>query len=78
MSTISPSGSSAATARHYLMVLRCDDRPGIVHRVTGAVLEVDGNIIENAQFTDPDSNTFVMRTRFDSEITDVERVRATL
>jgi formyltetrahydrofolate deformylase len=61
--------------RHYVMVVRCDDRPGIVHSVTGAMLAVGGNIIENAQFTDPGSNTFVMRTRFVSENLEVERVR---
>ena len=62
-------------SRHYVMVVRCDDRPGIVHRVTGAILAVGGNIIENAQFTDPDSNTFVMRTRFVSDTDNVEHVR---
>jgi formyltetrahydrofolate deformylase len=51
----------------YVMVLRCPDRPGIVHQATGAILSVDGNIIENAQFTDPDSGMFVMRTRFRSK-----------
>jgi formyltetrahydrofolate deformylase len=44
--------------------LSCVDRPGIVHAVTSAILECDGNILENQQFTDPRSNTFVMRTRF--------------
>ena len=62
-------------SRHYVMVVRCEDRPGIVHRVTGAMLAVGGNIIENAQFTDPDSNTFVMRTRFVSDTDDVGHVR---
>ncbi len=57
------------------MVLRCPDRPGLVHGVTGAILDVGGNIIENAQFSDPDSNTFVMRTRFDAVTTDVSTVR---
>lgn len=64
--------------RHYVMVLRCDDRPGIVHKVSRALLELGGNIIENAQFTDPDTNTFVMRTRFVTDITDLDTVRSTL
>jgi formyltetrahydrofolate deformylase len=58
----------------YVMVLRCPDRPGIVHQATGAILSVDGNIIENAQFTDPDSGMFVMRTRFRSKA-DAQAVR---
>ena len=37
------------------------DRLGIVHAVTAGLLDVDGNIVENAQFTDPDTNTFCMR-----------------
>lgn len=61
----------------YVMVLRCHDKPGIVHRATGAILKVGGNIIENAQFTDPDSETFVMRTRFQSQA-DAKTVHETL
>lgn len=47
--------------------LTCEDRPGIVHAITSAILECNGNILENQQFTDPRSNTFVMRTRFLTE-----------
>ena len=46
--------------------LQCDDQPGIVHAMTSAVLACGGNIIENQQFTDPTTNTFVMRTRFET------------
>jgi formyltetrahydrofolate deformylase len=46
--------------------LQCADQPGIVHAMTSAVLACDGNIIENQQFTDPVTNTFVMRTRFET------------
>jgi formyltetrahydrofolate deformylase len=46
--------------------LQCADQPGIVHAMTTAVLGCDGNIIENQQFTDATTNTFVMRTRFES------------
>ena len=46
--------------------LQCADQPGIVHAMTSAVLACGGNIIENQQFTDPTTNTFVMRTRFES------------
>jgi formyltetrahydrofolate deformylase len=49
-----------------VLTLKCPDRPGIVNRVTGALLEVEGNITESAQFGDPDTNTFAMRTVFDS------------
>ena len=47
--------------------LQCEDQPGIVHAMTTAILNCDGNIIENQQFTDATTNTFVMRTRFESQ-----------
>jgi formyltetrahydrofolate deformylase len=46
--------------------LQCTDQPGIVHAMTTAVLNCGGNIIENQQFTDTTTNTFVMRTRFET------------
>ena len=49
-----------------LATLHCADQPGIVHAMTSSVLACEGNIIENQQFTDEITNTFVMRTRFES------------
>ena len=49
-----------------IATLQCEDQPGIVHAMTSAVLACGGNIIENQQFTDEPTNTFVMRTRFES------------
>jgi formyltetrahydrofolate deformylase len=49
-----------------IATLQCADQPGIVHAMTSAVLACDGNIIENQQFTDGPTNTFVMRTRFET------------
>ena len=46
--------------------LQCADKPGIVHAMTSSVLAAGGNIIENQQFTDNPTNTFVMRTRFET------------
>jgi formyltetrahydrofolate deformylase len=46
--------------------LQCADQPGIVHAMTSAVLNCGGNIIENQQYTDHTTNTFVMRTRFET------------
>ena len=44
------------------MTLTCVDRPGIVHAVTSGLLDVDGNIVDNHQFREPDTNTFCLRT----------------
>ena len=49
-----------------IVTLQCKDQPGIVHSMTSAVLAAAGNIIENQQFTDSDTNVFVMRTRFET------------
>jgi len=49
-----------------IATLQCADQPGIVHAMTSSVLAADGNIIENQQFTDQVTNTFVMRTRFET------------
>ena len=49
-----------------IATLQCEDQPGIVHSMTTAILESSGNIIENQQFTDPVTNNFVMRTRFET------------
>jgi formyltetrahydrofolate deformylase len=50
-----------------IATLQCADQPGIVHAMTSAILGCDGNIIENQQFTDETTNTFVMRTRFETD-----------
>ena len=51
-----------------IVTLQCKDQPGIVHAMTTAVLGASGNIIENQQFTDPATQVFVMRTRFETEL----------
>ncbi len=51
-----------------IVTLQCDDQPGIVHAMTSAILACGGNIIENQQFTDPETSVFVMRTRFETQI----------
>ena len=60
-----------------IVTLQCKDQPGIVHAMTTAVLAARGNIIENQQFTDPTTQDFVMRTRFESDI-ELAKVREIL
>jgi formyltetrahydrofolate deformylase len=62
----------------YLMTLQCEDQPGIVHAASTAIVGVNGNILENDQFTDPVTNLFCMRTRFETTAGDVEDVRSRL
>jgi len=46
---------------HHVLTLTCPDRPGVVHAVCSGVLDIGGNIVENQQFTDPETDTFCMR-----------------
>ena len=48
----------------YILTLSCTDRPGIVHAVSGFLLERGGNIEEAAQFNDHDTGLFFMRVQF--------------
>jgi formyltetrahydrofolate deformylase len=55
--------------------MSCPDAPGIVAGVAADIVEVGGNILENAQFGDPASGLFCMRTRFECEESDPQIVR---
>ena len=48
----------------YILNLSCPDRQGIVHAVSGFLLERHGNIEEAAQYNDPDTGLFFMRVQF--------------
>jgi formyltetrahydrofolate deformylase len=50
--------------RAYVLTLSCPDRPGIVHAVSGFLLEHGGNIEEAAQYNDHDTGLFFMRVQF--------------
>ena len=51
----------------YVVTLFCPDRVGIVHAVTGLLVEHNANITEAAQFNDGSTGLFFMRVRFDVE-----------
>jgi formyltetrahydrofolate deformylase len=63
---------------NYVVTLQCADRPGIVHAASSAIVAIKGNILENDQFTDPVTELFCMRTRFETPIEDVSVVRSGL
>ena len=44
-----------------VLTLHCEDRPGIVHAITGGIVAAGGNIVELQQFTSHDSGTFFTR-----------------
>jgi formyltetrahydrofolate deformylase len=51
----------------YVLNLSCPDRRGIVHAVSGFLLERNGNIEEAAQYNDHDTGLFFMRVQFACE-----------
>ena len=48
----------------YILTFSCPDRLGLVHAVSGFLLERGGNIEEAAQYNDPDTGLFFMRVQF--------------
>lgn len=60
-----------ARVPHYILTLQCADQSGLVRAISGALLEVGANIVEQAQFTDPGTNQFFLRTRFQTHVSDV-------
>ncbi len=62
----------------YVLTLACPDRPGIVRALAEGVAGVGGNIVDSAQFSDPVTGTFCVRTAFDSPDSDLANVREVL
>ncbi len=48
----------------YILTLSCPDRLGLVHAVSGFLLQHGGNIEEAAQYNDHDTGLFFMRVQF--------------
>lgn len=53
------------SSHRIVVTLSCPDQPGIVHHVTGALLQAGGNIIESQQYGSPQTGTFFMRIEAD-------------
>ena len=62
----------------YVMTLRCSDSRGVIHAVSGALLSVGGNVLEQAQFTNESTGMFAMRTRFECDGSDPEVLRGVI
>jgi formyltetrahydrofolate deformylase len=56
-------------ARQFVVTLVCRDKPGIVHAVSGAVVEASGNILESQQFSSEDTGRFFMRLQVETAAT---------
>ena len=60
----------------HILTMSCPDRPGIVASVAQGLLDLGANILENAQFGEPSSDLFRMRTVFDAPEEDAAVVAA--
>ncbi|WP_026553756.1 formyltetrahydrofolate deformylase [Arthrobacter sp. 35W] len=50
----------------YVLTLSCADTPGIVHAVSGSLLEAGCNITDSQQYGNSDTGTFFMRVAVDT------------
>jgi formyltetrahydrofolate deformylase len=47
-----------------LLLIDCADRPGLIHGITGLLLQHHANIVANHEFVDEETGRFFMRTEF--------------
>ncbi|MFF0791339.1 formyltetrahydrofolate deformylase [Streptomyces spiralis] len=64
--------------REFVLTLSCPDQAGLVHAVSGFLVEHSGNILESQQFDDRLQGRFFMRVHFDisDPLTSLEELRA--
>jgi formyltetrahydrofolate deformylase len=55
-----------SSSTHWVLTLVCADQPGIVHAISGAIVEAGGNITESQQFSSDDTGRFFMRLQVQS------------
>jgi formyltetrahydrofolate deformylase len=65
--TSQPSAGSPATTVEHVLTLDCNESPGIVHAVSGFLLEHGCDIIDNQQFGERSEGHFFMRVHFASD-----------
>ncbi len=54
----------------HVLTLECHDQSGIVAGIANGIADLGGNILSNAQFSEPSIGRFCMRTRFETAIAD--------
>ena len=67
--------------RRATLLIECEDRPGLVHGITGVLFRARLNVTSNHEFVDGESQRFFMRTEFCGPFEDaplLEEVRAAL
>jgi formyltetrahydrofolate deformylase len=62
----------------HLLTVSCPDRKGVVHRISGLLLEHDGNIIDAQQFGDEQTGRFFLRVHFSLAPEQIEQLRTAM
>jgi len=60
----------------YVLTISCPDRKGVVHRISGLLLEHDGNIMDAQQFGDEQTGRFFLRVHFSLAVNQIESAKA--
>ena len=61
-------------AHHWILSFACEDRPGIVHAISGAIVSCGGNITESQQFASSTGRFFMrLQVQADAPRVDFER-----
>jgi formyltetrahydrofolate deformylase len=53
-----------------VLLVECDDRPGLVHAITGVLFKHGVNVVGNQEFVERSSARFFMRTEFEGMVQD--------
>src|SRR5680860_7634 len=57
--------TSSRSQANFVLALHCPDRPGIVHAVTGFLMQAAGNIVQSQQYGDAETGSFFLRVHFE-------------
>lgn len=52
----------------HVLLVECEDRPGLVHGITGILFRSGVNVVGNQEFVDRAAHRFFMRTEFDGAV----------
>ena len=69
LGTLNRIGRMSLNKEHWVLTFICPDRPGIVHAISGAVVQAGGNITESQQYTSEDTGRFFIRLQIEADIT---------
>jgi formyltetrahydrofolate deformylase len=58
--------TTPAPGAEYVLTVSCADQPGLIHAISGFLVDHDANVIESKQFDDRQAGMFFIRVQFES------------